>query len=131
MNLAKTQANIINNGDIFCHKFKNNGNSGLSVNGSNTPAVFTLEDITADEFLVTHISFVLSSGTILDLTNFAGLPSLQNGIDFALDGTVVFKNNADVLLFMTNSNIDTAKITGAEHSIIAGSCIPLISFKTP
>lgn len=123
MNLATTQLNVIENADIFCHKFKSGGSSSMAVDGSVTPVVFTLEDINVEEFLVTHISFVVSSGSILDITNFAGLPALANGIGFAIDGTIVFNTNADILLFMTDTIVSTAKITGTEYTIMNGHCM--------
>ena len=114
----QTKVNAIPNQDIFYTKFKLNGSSSLNVNGT-TPKVFTLEDLNMDNIILNRVDFLLSTGTDIELTNFAGL-TLTNGIAFNVDGNQVFKTNGDIMLFATDSSIHSAKIEGELRTIING-----------
>ena len=109
----------IRNSEIFYHKFKLNGSTSLCVDGT-TPKVFKLEDIAADDFIVTRVDFLVSSDTIIDIEEFAGLPTLTNGIDFAIDGTVNLKTNGDIMLFVSDAGFSTARIGGLSLTVING-----------
>lgn len=111
----------IRNDQIFYAKFKSGGSSSLAVDGSVTPVVFTLEDIPYENFILLQIDYVLSVGDVLDITKFANLVALTNGLLFNFDGAVPFKNNADLLLFAGKSSIDSVKITGVVTTILNGA----------
>jgi len=122
---AKHNQLAVRNSDIFYVKFKNNGSSLLSVNGSVTPVEFILEDLPVDNFLLTRVDYMISQDDIVDVKKFANRVALTNGLVFEIDGSQVYKNNADVMLFASDSTLDSVKITGTTASIINGNWSPL------
>lgn len=126
---GKRNNQVIRNHDIFYAKFKHNGNPNLNVNGSVTPIEFTLEDLPVDNFLLTRVDYLIVIDSIIDVSKFGNRTALANGLVFEIDGSQVFKNNADVMLFASDSTIDSAKITGTTASIINGNWSPLDVFQ--
>lgn len=126
---GKHNNQVIRNHDIFYAKFKHNGNPNLNVNGSVTPIEFTLEDLPVDNFLLTRVDYLIVIDSIIDVSKFGNRTALSNGLVFEIDGSQVFKNNADVMLFASDSTIDSAKITGTTASIINGNWSPLDVFQ--
>lgn len=114
----QTNTNAIPNHDIFYTKFKLNGSSALNIDGT-TPKIFTLEDLTVDTVILNRVDFLFSTGTDIELTNFGGL-TLTNGIAFNIDGNQVFKTNGDIMLFVSDASIHSAKIEGELRTIING-----------
>ena len=106
----QTNTNAISNHDIFYTKFKLNRSSALNVDGT-APKMFTLEDLTVDTVILNRVDFLFSTGTDIELTNFGGL-TLTNGIAFNIDGNQVFKTNGDIMLFVSDASIHSAKIEG-------------------
>lgn len=126
---AKHNQQAVRNSDIFYIKFKHNGSSMLNVNGSITPIEFILEDLPVDDFLLTRVDYLIAIDSIIDVSKFGNRTALTNGLVFEIDGSQVFKNNADVMLFASDSTIDTAKIGGTTASIINGNWSPLDVFQ--
>ena len=124
-----TQIAQISNEDIFYADFKSGGSRNLNVNGSVTPVEFTLEDLTSEKFILTRIDFLISCGTSVDLNLFGSIAALVNGIDFAINGTVTFKNNGDILLFVTDAGTEVGKIEGVDAAFINGHWDTLKSFQ--
>lgn len=122
---AKHNQLAVRNSDIFYVKFKHNGSSMLNVNGSITPVEFTLEDLPVDDFLSTRVDYLIAIDSVIDVSKFGNRTALANGLLFEIDGQQVFKNNADIMLFASDSTIDSAKITGTTASIINGNWSPL------
>ena len=118
---AKHNQLAVRNSDIFYVKFKHNGSSMLNVNGSVTPVEFALEDLPVDNFLLTRIDYLISQDAIIDVKKFGNINALTNGLLFEIDGQQVFKNNADIMLFASDSTLDSVKITGTTASIINGN----------
>lgn len=126
MNINDTKQNVevIRDTDIFYVKFKHNGSSSLNVNGT-TPIEFTLEDLPVDNFLLTRIDYLIAQDSVVDVKKFGNINALTNGLLFEIDGQQVFKNNADFMLFASDSTLDSVKITGTTSSIINGNWSPL------
>lgn len=122
---AKHNQLAVRNSDIFYVKFKKNGSSMLNVNGSVTPVEFTLEDLLVDNFLLTRVDYLIAQDAIVDVKKFGNINALTNGLLFEIDGQQVFKNNADIMLFASDSTLDSVKITGTTASIINGNWSPL------
>lgn len=131
INIQHTKHNqlAVRNSDIFYVKFKNNGSSMLNINGSVTPVEFILEDLPVDDFLLTRVDYLIAIDSIIDVGKFGNRTALANGLVFEIDGTQVFKNNADIMLFASDSTIDTAKIGGTTASIINGNWSPIDVFQ--
>lgn len=122
MKIAKTMTDLegIRNTEIFYRKFTFNGSPNLNVDGSVIPVEFKIEDPDLNDFIVTRVDYIISINETMDLNNFGDVPELTNGISFAIDGNVIFKNNGDLLLFVSDATIDSAKIEGTLTSIING-----------
>jgi hypothetical protein len=122
MKLAKTITDLegIRNTEIFYRKFTFNDNPNLNVNGSVTPMEFKIEDMDLDNFIITRVDYIISIDETIDLNKFGNTVELTNGINFTIDGNVIFKNNGDLLLFVSDATIDSAKIEGSLTSIING-----------
>lgn len=131
INIQHTKHNqlAVRNSDIFYVKFKSNGSSMLNINGSVTPVEFILEDLPVDNFLLTRVDYLIAIDSIIDVSKFGNRTALTNGLVFEIDGSQVFKNNADIMLFASDSTIDSAKITGTTVSIINGNWSPLNIFE--
>lgn len=126
---AKHNQLAVRNSDIFYVKFKHNGSPMLNVNGSVTPVEFILEDLPVDNFLLTRVDYLISQDDIVDVKKFGNRTALTNGLLFEIDGQQVFKNNADIMLFASDSTLDSVKITGTTASIINGNWSPLDVFQ--
>lgn len=122
-----TDLDALNQEEIFYIPFTNNGSANLNVNGSVTPVVFTL-DIPMDKFAITRIDYLISTNDVLDIKKFGSLNALANGLLFEINGTHNFKTNADVMLFASDSTLDSVKITGTVATIINGNWSPLDVF---
>lgn len=120
INYSYTKLESIRHDSIFYVKYKNNGNQNLAVNGAVTPVRFTLEDLVNENFLLTRIDFIITTDESIDISKFGNVPTLANGIVFNVDGQQIFRNNADILLFGTDTSIYSAKVEGVLSSIING-----------
>lgn len=125
---GKHNNQVIRNHDIFYAKFKHNGNPNLNVNGSVTPIEFTLEDLQVDNFLLARVDYLIAQESIIDVNKFGNINALTNGLVFEIDGGQVFKTNTDIMLFASDSTLDSVKITGTVASIINGNWSPLDVF---
>ena len=119
-NNVNTDIEAISNDDVFYRKFLNNGDSNMSVDGSVTPIKFTLEDVAEDKFIVSRVDFIISVADVIDVSNFAGLAELTNGVLFNIDGSQVFKTNGDIMLFASDATFESVKIKGQTSGIING-----------
>lgn len=122
---AKHNQLAVRNSDIFYVKFKHNGSSMLNVDGSITPVEFILEDLPVDNFLLTRVDYLIAQDSVVDVKKFGNINALTNGLLFEIDGQQIFKNNADIMLFASDSTLDSVKITGTTASIINGNWSPL------
>jgi len=126
--MTTTKIKQISNEDIFLADFKNSlGSRKMNVNGSVTPMIFDLmEDansypVPVEKINLTTVDFIISCGSGVDLTSFGGLSvALTNGIKFEIDGIKVFKDNADILLFASDSTVSSGKVEGQEVGFING-----------
>jgi len=121
-------ANAIEANDSFYLKFKNAGLESLSVNGSVTPAEFTLEDLPSTDFLLQRVTFLIGANDLMDLAEFGNIPALINGVDFqanpntpAVGGSANIKTNGDTMLIASNIAAQAVKISGVTKSLIYGT----------
>lgn len=118
INNVTTEIDGIRAENVFYAYITNNGNKSLCVDGT-TPKEFTLEDLDCDQFLVNRIDYLISQDEAIDLNKFGSLTSLTNGLLFSI-GNSVFKTNGEIMMFATDANVSSVKITGITSSIIDG-----------
>lgn len=119
----------IQTSDTFYAKFKNGGDDDLTVNGSTTPVIFTLEDLpTPDSFLLQRVTFVIGADALVDLDEFGNISALAEGVLFSANEDsplvaveAVLQTNGDTLLISTNVNMSTVSFAATDKTVIYGT----------
>jgi hypothetical protein len=122
--VQKTIAEYLTHEELFCRRFVNSSaQDNMAVDGTLTPQTFFVQAPDSAGVIIKRIQFYLTGADRFDDAKFGGITALTNGVEIAVDGTLIatYKDNMDILLQSgecTAAGVIFSKTTNALQAVM-------------